>query len=94
MIFRGKTLAEAVPHLQALRKAVEASPFSLPARSRSLKKPDAVTGDSPPRKDLQVTITIGVAHSDARKGTADQVLKAAERALDRAKKAGRNQVAA
>ncbi|MGH7251182.1 MAG: diguanylate cyclase [Nitrospiraceae bacterium] len=94
VIFRGKTLAEAVPHLQALRKAVEASPFALPARSRSLKNTDAGTGDSPPGKDLQVTITIGVAHSNARKVAADQVLKAAERALDRAKKAGRNQVAA
>ena len=94
VIFRGKTLAEAVPHLQALRKTVEASPFALPARSRPLKNPDAGTGDGPPRKDLTVTITIGVAHSDARKVTADQVLKAAERALDRAKKAGRNQVAA
>jgi len=94
VIFHGKTLAEAVPHLQALRKTVEASPFALPARSRPLKNPDAGTGDGPPRKDLTVTITIGVAHSDARKVTADQVLKAAERALDRAKKAGRNQVAA
>jgi len=94
VIFRGKTLAEAVPHLQALRKTVEASPFALPARSRPLKNPDAGTGDGPPRKDLPITITIGAAHSDARKAIADQVLKAAERALDRAKKAGRNQVAA
>ena len=94
VIFRGKTLAEAVPHLQALRKTVEASPFALPARSLPLKNPDAGTWDGPPRKDLPITITIGVAHSDARKATADQVLKAAERALDRAKKAGRNQVAA
>jgi len=94
VIFRGKTVAEAVPHLQALRKAVEASPFPLPARSRSLKNPDAAAEDAFHLKNLPVTITIGVAHSDARKATADQVLKAAERALDRAKKAGRNQVAA
>ena len=94
VIFSGKTLAEAAPHLQALRKAVEASPFPLPARSRSLKNPDLAGGDDLHQKDLPVTITIGVAHSDPRKVTADQVLKAAERALDRAKKAGRNQVAA
>lgn len=94
VIFRGKTLAEAVPHLQALRKTVQSSPFALPARSHSLKNSDAATGDGPLRKDLPVTITIGVAHSDARKVASDQVLKAAERALDRAKKAGRNQVAA
>lgn len=92
VIFRAKSVADALPHLEALRKAVETSPFTLRDRGRPLKKPDTPTADSSSRKELSVTISIGIAERDERKAKPDQVVKAAERALFRAKRAGRNQV--
>ena len=41
---------------------------------------------------LSVTVSIGVAASDAKHATPDQVIKAADEALYRAKQAGRNRV--
>ena len=93
VLFRGKSVADALPHLEALRKAVETSPFTLRDRGRPLKKPDTPAADSSSRKELSVTISIGVAERDERKAKPDQVVKAAERALFRAKSRGRNQVA-
>ena len=56
-------------------------------------EPDTPAADSSSRKELSVTISIGVAERDERKAKPDQVVKAAERALFRAKSRGRNQVA-
>ena len=57
-----------------------------PRRSRSRPLPAASTGE------LSVTVSIGVAEASSRRPEAEQVIEAADKALYRAKKAGRNRV--
>ena len=93
VLFPGKSLAATHPHLETLRQAVEGSPFVVrgPGRPRTKpEKPRASAG----RKRVSVTVSIGVAEPDRRNSTPERVLKAADAALYRAKKAGRNRVSA
>jgi diguanylate cyclase (GGDEF)-like protein len=88
LIFPGKTAAECHPVLDELRKVVEDTHFTLRGRLRPRKKPDAPKSGGK-RRQLHVTISIGVADGE---GDADKVLRAADRALYRAKENGRNRV--
>ncbi len=92
IIFPGKSVEEALPHLEALRKTVEASGFVLRGRDRPRKKPAKPKAGNAPRNRVSVTVSIGVAERDARHQTPDQVVKAADRALYQAKEDGRNRV--
>jgi diguanylate cyclase (GGDEF)-like protein len=85
MIFHDKSATEVAPHLEELRKAVAASPVTLPARRHLFRKADQSV-------QIPVTVSIGAAERDERRVIPDQVLKAAEVALARAKHDGRNQV--
>jgi diguanylate cyclase (GGDEF)-like protein len=92
-VFPGKTAKEVVPHLDTYRKIVESTPFTV--RGRERKKSSAEergkikrTG----RKGINITVSIGVASSNRRMTTPEKVLKAADRILYKAKKAGRNRV--
>jgi len=87
VIFHDKSVADVVPHLEELRKAVAASPVTLPGRRHLFRKPD-------PPTHIPVTVSIGAAERDERRATQDQVMKAVEIALTRAKHDGRNQVKA
>ncbi|MEE9204395.1 MAG: GGDEF domain-containing protein, partial [Nitrospirales bacterium] len=92
VIFPGISLGEAVPHLESLRERVEASGFALRGRDRPQKvtaKPRLSRGD---RKEVSVTVSIGVAEPESRKEDPLDVIRAADKALYRAKKAGRNQI--
>ncbi|MDA2910333.1 GGDEF domain-containing protein [Nitrospiraceae bacterium AH_259_D15_M11_P09] len=92
VIFPGKSVVEAVPHLETVREEVEASSFALRGRERPRKASARPRLRSAPRKDVCVTISIGVAEPDSRKEDSLDVMKAADKALYRAKKAGRNQI--
>ncbi len=92
VIFPGKSVVEAVPHLETVREEVEASGFALRGRERPRKAPARPRLRSAPRKDVCVTVSIGVAEPDSRKEDPLDVMKAADKALYRAKKAGRNQI--
>ena len=92
VIFSGKSVDEAIPYLERLRKTVETSKFTLRGRKRPRKKPTKQKPKSSARKNLSVTISIGAAEREERTSKPDQVLKAADKALYRAKKAGRNQI--
>ncbi len=92
VIFPGKSVVEAVPHLETVREEVEASGFALRGRERPRKAPARPRLRSAPRKDVCVTVSIGVAEPDSRKEAPLDVMKAADKALYRAKKAGRNQI--
>lgn len=92
VLFRGKSAAEAVPQLESLRKEVQASCFVLRGPDRPRKKPDTPRAQSSPRRVVLVTVSIGVAERDDRRRQPGQVIKAADKALYRAKAAGRNQV--
>jgi len=71
---------------------VEETRFILRARFRSKKKKEKVLTDRGPGQRVPVTISIGVAEKNDRYTKSEQVVKAADRALYRAKEGGRNQV--
>ena len=91
MLFGGKTADECLPHLEELRETIETSRFSMRRRFRSRKKPAAPKGRRT-REQIVITVSIGVAERDSRHSNADQVIAAADKALYRAKEAGRNRV--
>src|SRR5438876_158516 len=92
VIFPGKGTEECLPELEALRKVVEDAKFILRSRIRSKRKKEKILAEKGPGRRVPVTVSIGVAERDSRHSKPDQVVKAADRALYRAKDGGRNQV--
>jgi GGDEF domain-containing protein len=93
VVFPGKSRDEAVPHLEKLRAKVDEYGFTLRGWGRPRKRPHK------PRarrkrggRRLAVTVSIGVADRDEKNSSTEKVLKAADRALYRAKRGGRNRV--
>lgn len=93
VIFPGKTVDEALPHLEGLRRTIESSPFTLRASGRPKKKPEKLHVDGPPRRRVAVTVSIGVAEGE-RHDAPERIIKEADAALYRAKRAGRNRISA
>lgn len=110
VLFRDRTAPEALPYLEEMRQDIEESVFCLrgPERrrqARGVDRRDAGKGTTRRRKmkveppsaaDItSVTVSIGVAGSGALKQEkVQQVIAAADKALYRAKAAGRNRVEA
>ncbi len=102
LIFSGKTAEEATPHLEAVREAIAATEFAVRGKGRPRRKPKQSTPKqqnmpknkrrprSQPKK-VRVTISMGVADSNTQT-TPDDAVKAADKALYRAKRGGRNRV--
>ena len=91
LLFPGCSVEEALPALEQLRENIELSEFSLRGRFRPRKKPARPSAKKSAGK-LRVTVSIGVAERGGTLKEPGQVLKAADQALYRAKKRGRNQV--
>ncbi|HEU4369127.1 MAG TPA: GGDEF domain-containing protein [Methylomirabilota bacterium] len=91
VLFQGKAVDQVRDHLETLRRTIEATPFTLRAPTRPDTRPE-----SPPaggaRRRIAVTVSIGAAGSDGGASAPDQVVRAADEALYRAKQAGRNQL--
>jgi diguanylate cyclase (GGDEF)-like protein len=96
IVFPGKTKAEALPHVEQVREAVAAAKFTL----RKQPRPAQAEGErrrgkqSSSDRRIGVTISVGLAGVDRRNATTDAVVKAADKAMYRAKKNGRNRVVA
>lgn len=94
VVFSGKGASEAAPHLEKVRQSIEEYKMSL--RSDERPKDNAKGQESRAKnhvsRDVSVTVSIGVAESGGRYATAEEVIKAADAALYRAKNSGRNQV--
>lgn len=90
IIFPGKSSKEAALHLEKLREGIAARGFALRGKDRPKKKPKKIksTGRNPKR--VSITISIGVAEKNDKYKTPASVIKAADAALYRAKKKGRN----
>jgi GGDEF domain-containing protein len=96
IVFPGTPAEDALPHLEAVRRAVADAPFVLRGRRRPPGAKGAARrgragGDG---RRLRVTVSIGVARSGPRGGDVDEVVKSADKAMYRAKQKGRNRVVA
>lgn len=94
VLFPGTDLEHAIPHLEALRKQVEFYKLALRAPDRPLdpKNANRHAGGFRAEKSVSVTISIGVAERSDKLATPDAVIKAADKALYRAKEKGRNRI--
>lgn len=94
ILYNGKDVEEALPHLERLRKTIEDSGFSLRGEKRAKEDKKKRGKNKGGDRKVSVTISIGAANRQAN-GQADpqSVIKAADKALYKAKKGGRNQVA-
>lgn len=92
VIFASKDPQRALPHLEELREKISAAGFVLRSRKRPKKKPDALSSKTAGKTRLQVTVSIGVASRNDKLVNPEQVIKAADQALYKAKKGGRNKV--
>ena len=90
VVFPGKSLNETMPHLEKLRKDVAKTRFIVRGGDRRRKKPQNPRRVGGPRKRVKITMSIGVAERNERYGSPTQVIQAADKALYRAKKKGRN----
>jgi GGDEF domain-containing protein len=108
IIFPGKTTKDVLDDLEDLRGRIESSSFRLRGQERRQEErgPDrrnARAGRTrghairqlaraPAASELSVTASIGVASSTEKSASPDEVVKAADKALYRAKDGGRNRV--
>ncbi len=92
VVFPGLTKGEARPFLEFLRESVEQAGFALRSTKRPRKKPDERRRKPRAPRTVSVTISIGVADNTKTHSTQKEVIKAADKALYRAKDSGRNQV--
>jgi GGDEF domain-containing protein len=94
ILFSGKELSDALPHLDALRQEVGDYRLALraPGRPRQAKSDNRKRGAFHAANSVSVTISIGVAERSEELATPDDVIKSADKALYRAKNGGRNRV--
>jgi len=91
VLFPGKDVVDARGHLETLRRTIEGASFTLRSPQRPRARPEA----PPPavaRPRIAVTVSIGAAAAGTAGPPADDVVRAADQALYRAKQGGRNQV--
>ena len=93
VLFPNKNLSEAKMFCNELCKNVANSPFMLRNKKRPKTKQENTKRKQRDAKPLTITISIGLAERSAELATADEVIKQADKALYKAKKNGRNQVA-
>ena len=94
VIFSGSEMEAAKPCLESLRKTIETTKFTLRGFGRAFKKKGSAKSRKRPQRSVKITVSIGVAEKTARHADAQAVIKAADKALYRAKRSGRNQVSA
>jgi diguanylate cyclase (GGDEF)-like protein len=91
LLFPDKAVDESLPFLEAIRKEIADSSFTLRGSDRPKRKPKKAHAASNGKK-VTVTISIGAAERNGRYATPEAVIEAADKALYRAKEGGRNRV--
>jgi GGDEF domain-containing protein len=107
ILFPGKRMKEVVEHLELLRETIEGAVFRVrggverrqsppraPDRRASARKSMSArkVPTDPTSENLSVTVSIGVAEPANRLREVEEVIEAADKALYRAKRSGRNRV--
>jgi diguanylate cyclase (GGDEF)-like protein len=95
ILFPGDGVEECLPELETVRRSVEDAKFTVRRRLQRRRKPAKANnggGGDRSRPQIAVTVSIGAAESNGRYTAPEQVVQAADRALYRAKDAGRNRV--
>jgi len=90
VIFSDTALDDARPHLETLRHSIESTGFGLRGPG-SIRRDGASRGGRPIHR-VSVSVSIGAAEAGRRGAPAHEVLDAADAALYRAKRTGRNRV--
>ena len=94
VVFRRMSAQAATGHLEVIRRAVEAAALDMQVPQRPPAGQPAPVRVATVVRTVSVTISIGVAEPEGRGADPHEVLRAADRALDRAKQAGLNRVSA
>jgi diguanylate cyclase (GGDEF)-like protein len=94
VVFPGRDADEVAPDLEAMRGAIERYRMTVRGGDRPKKAEEGAKrrGAGAGDKQLSVTVSIGVAAPSGKARTPLQVVKAADEALYRAKKGGRNRL--
>ncbi len=94
VLFPGRSVRDALPWLEELRENIEAYTLAIRGKDRPASSKDGKgrRGASPRARAVSVTVSIGVAERSEKYPAAPDVIRAADRALYRAKNRGRNQV--
>ena len=92
VLFPGKSTDEALPYLEDLRETIEASSFVVRGRNRPKARPEKPVRSSGGLRRVAITVSIGVAEPEQSGVDPEDVVRAADQALYRAKRDGRNRV--
>lgn len=92
ILFPGKAVEETLPHLEEVREAIADTAFTLRGRIRLQRRRDQSKGKGSRRRHTSITVSMGVAEKNTRHSVPDQVIRAADQALYRAKEDGRNRL--
>ena len=94
VLFADASVRDALPHLEKTRKAIEGYGMAVRGgdRPEDRKEGSVRRGEGAAETILSVTVSIGVAATNAEHDTPAKVIKAADEALYRAKQGGRNRV--
>ncbi len=92
IVFPGKDSDSSAVYLEALRNNIAAKPFVVRSKQRPKDKPGQKPAKSDNTKKLDVTVSIGVAENEDQYESTHDIMKAADNALYKAKKKGRNRV--
>ena len=94
VLFPGKSIDEALPHLEALREDIAGHKLALREAGRPPRASSGRSRRGARNTDALVSVTVsaGVAERSGRLAVPNDVLQAADKALYRAKDKGRNQV--
>jgi diguanylate cyclase (GGDEF)-like protein len=94
ILFPGTRVVDVRDELETVRRAIAERRFALRAPDRPRAKPDKPRTSATPTRRVTVTVSLGAADATSRRPTTEAVLRAADKALYRAKRAGRNRVVA
>lgn len=92
VIFPRRNAGEIYEIMDRLREAIEKRPLVLRSPKRPKRKPKTKIFRESGREKIKVTVSIGIADKNERVQSAGRVIEAADKALYKAKKNGRNRV--